>query len=259
MSPHPIIRISDLCFRYGTSDPTVLENLSLTIPAGKITTVLGPNGTGKTTLLHLILGMLTPQAGSIRIDGHIQSTGARRRMSHLIGLVPQGEYVAFDFSLLEYVLLGRAPYLGALQMPDESDYEIALDALRSTGLLELWHRSVPNLSGGERQLAMVARALAQQTSILLLDEPTSHLDLGNKWRVLNLLCDLSRKGTTIVLTTHDPNIAAAIADHVVFVRDGRVLASGTKREVFTSENLSRAYGVPVNVLEVQGRPLVLNS
>ena len=259
MTTNSIISISGLRFSYGAPDPTVLENLSLEIPAGSITTVLGPNGTGKTTLLHLILGMLSPQAGSIQIDGRLQSKEARRHMSRLISLVPQGEYVAFDFSLLEYVLLGRAPYLGTLQLPSESDYEIALDALRSTGLLELRHRPVPNLSGGERQLAMVARALAQQTSILLLDEPTSHLDLGNKWRVLNLLCDLSRKGVTIVLTTHDPNIASAIADHVVFVRDGNVLASGAKTDVFTSENLTRTYGLCVEVLEVRGKPMVLNA
>ena len=253
------LSVSDLSFSYNGAKGTVLHNLSLEIPGGAITAILGPNGSGKTTLLRLLLGVLRPQQGSIRVAGRLQKQYSRRELGQIMGLVPQEEHIPFDFSVLEYVLLGRAPYLGPLEMPGESDRAVALQALLTAGLAHLQHRPVPNLSGGERQLATLARALAQQPRVLLLDEPTAHLDLGNKGRLLTILRDLARAGVTLVLTTHDPNAAAMVAGFVVLMRQGQVLDAGPTASMLTSEKLSATYGIPVEVFQVADRRVILLS
>ncbi len=180
----PSVALIDLHFGYDKKSSTVLQGLSLDIPPGSITAILGPNGAGKTTLLRIILGLLAPQAGNISIDGKPQKSYSRQQMSRLIGLVPQSEYIPFDFSVLEFVLLGRAPYLGPLEMPGEVDRHIALEALRAIGLEHLQDRPAPLLSGGERQLAMVARArakaapaVARRTDVASrLEQSRSHLE-----------------------------------------------------------------------------------
>jgi len=258
MNAPNILSLSDLRFGYDRKLPTVLQGLALDIPPGTITAILGPNGAGKTTLLHIILGLLAPQAGKILIDGKPHTSYSRRQMSRLIGLVPQSEYIPFEFSVLEFVLLGRAPYLGPLEMPSEGDRQVALEALRSIGLEHLWDRPTPSLSGGERQLAMVARALAQKTRLLLLDEPTSHLDLGNRDRTLNVLRALARDGMTIIFTTHDPNLATT-ADYVVLLRRGAILAAGAMATTLTTENLSATYCIPVQVIRWDGRVFVVSE
>jgi len=257
MSAHEMIALDGVHFGYNGREHAVLRDLSLSLPAGAITAILGPNGSGKTTLLHLILGVLTPQGGVIRLAGQPQAGYSRRQMSQLIGLVPQEEHSPFDFSVLDYVLLGRAPYLGALAMPGEADYRLAQAALQTTGLTHLQHRTIPTLSGGERQLAVMARALAQQPRILLLDEPTSHLDLGNKARLIEILRVLADEGVSIVLTTHDPEVAAAIAGFVVLMRRGQVLAAGEADSVLTAEQLSETYGVAVRVFQIENRRVIV--
>jgi len=252
----PILSLTDLCFGY-EPHAQVLRGVSLDILPGTITAILGPNGAGKTTLLRLILGLLKPQHGTIYLEGRPQKTFSRREMSRLMGLVPQSEYIPFDFSVLEFVLLGRAPYLGPLDMPREQDRAIALEALRAIGLEHLRDRATPSLSGGERQLAMMARALAQQPRLLLLDEPTSHLDLSNRDRVLNVLRAQAREGVTVIFTTHDPNLAATIADYVILMRRGTLLAAGTLETTLTAENLTATYGIPVRVTRVDGQLFVV--
>jgi iron complex transport system ATP-binding protein len=251
------IAVQHVSFRYGPSNPLVLDDVSVDIPSGAITALLGPNGSGKSTLLHLLLGLLAPGSGHIRLMGRPQNEYRRREASRILGLVPQDEHVAFDLSVLEYVLLGRAPYFDLLERPHQKDRQLACEALTTAGIPFLEKRSVPSLSGGERQLATVARALAQQPAVLLLDEPTSHLDLANARRILHVLRSLKDAGKTIVLTTHDPNAASAIADYVILLREGKVLSSGPAAEVLTATHLSATYGVEVDVLEFRGRPLVL--
>jgi iron complex transport system ATP-binding protein len=246
-------------FAYASDGPEVLRDLSLDVPAGSITALLGPNGSGKTTLLWLMLGLLEPGAGTIHVAGRPREHYSRRDLSRQVGLVPQDEPVAFDLSVLEFVLLGRAPYLGLLELPSEADRGLARDALATIGLAALAHRAVPSLSGGERQLATIARALVQQSQILLSDEPTAHLDLANTRRVLAVMRELGREGRTLVFTTHDPNLAAAIADHVVLLRDGRILAAAPTAAAMTAESLSATYGVAVEIVEVRGRPLVITG
>jgi iron complex transport system ATP-binding protein len=260
MRPHDgaaLLSLSGLSFRYNGTRTDVLRDLSLDVPSGTITAILGPNGSGKTTLLRLLLGVLRPRQGTIRLAGRLQGSYSRRELSQWVGLVPQDEHIPFDFSIMEYVLLGRAPYLGPLAMPGEGDHQVALAALRTTGLAGLQHRPLPNLSGGERQLAVLARALAQRPRILLLDEPTAHLDLANQGRFLGIMRDLVQAGVTLVLTTHDPNLASTVAGFAVLMRQGQILDAGPSGSVLTAEKLSATYGVPVQVYQVGDRRLIL--
>jgi iron complex transport system ATP-binding protein len=252
-----IISLSALSYSYNDSARPVLRDLSLEIPAGTVTAILGPNGSGKTTLLRLLLGVLRPRQGTIALEGRSQSSYSRRELSRLVGLVPQDEHIPFDFSVLEYVLLGRAPYLGPLAMPSAVDQQIALAALQMAGLAQLQHRPLPNLSGGERQLAVVARALAQKPRILLMDEPAAHLDLANKGRLLGIMRELVTEGITLVLTTHDPNTASAVAGFVVLMHQGQVLDAGSTSAMLTQTKLSATYGVAVAVFQIDGRRIIL--
>jgi iron complex transport system ATP-binding protein len=253
----PIVSISGLSFTYDGAAGAALDELTLDIPAGAVTAILGPNGSGKTTLLRVLLGVLPAATGTVLLDGLPQERVPRRQRGQLMGLVPQDEHIPFDFSVLEYVLLGRAPYLGPLAMPGEVDRTVALEALNLVGLAHLRDRALPNLSGGERQLAVVARALAQEPRILLLDEPTAHLDLSNQGRILEIMGELTAQGVTLVMTTHDPNLASSVAAFAVLMRQGRILDAGPAKEMLTAGRLSATYSVPVQVFDVDGRRIVL--
>ena len=258
MSAGPILSLRDLVFGY-ERDRAVLHGLSFDVQPGTITAILGPNGAGKTTLLHLMLGLMHPAGGSIELAGRPLHSYSRRALSQWIGLVPQREHAAFDYSVLEYILMGRAPYLGILEQPSAADYQAAAEALRTLDLTALQNRPVTGLSGGELQLVLMARALAQQPRVLLLDEPTSHLDLGNKFRILNIIRDLARSGVTVLFTTHDPEAAAAVAGWVALMRAGQVLDFGALDAIFTAEKLSRAYDLPLQVVRVDGRIVLLEG
>jgi iron complex transport system ATP-binding protein len=247
-----ILQANAITFTYASASQAALEEISFDIFPGSVTTILGPNGAGKTTLLHLLLGIIRPASGSILLNGNPIQQYTRHELSQQIGLVPQSEYVPFDYSVLEYVVLGRAPYLGPLELPGENDIYIARDKMEEVGISHLENRAIPELSGGELQLVLLARALCQQPSILLLDEPTSHLDLANRNITLRILNKLRSSGTTIIFSTHDPEAAALIADHLVLMRAGHVLDSGSLDHVFTSETLSQVYGTPVEVIQVDG-------
>ncbi len=252
-----IISLAGVRFRYDGRMQELFSGLSLEIPAGSITALLGPNGSGKTTLLHLMLGILSPAAGTVLVARRPRQQYGRREFGKLVGLVSQDEYIPFDFTVLEYVLLGRAPRLHLLETPRAEDRRIAAAALETLGLAPLQGRSIQTLSGGERQLVMVARALAQEPAILLLDEPTSHLDLGNTRRILQVMEALRAGGKTVLFSTHDPNAAAAVADYVVLLRAGRVQAAGAMAEALTPDHLTATYGVPVEVAQVGERLLIV--
>jgi len=256
MSAAAALSVDGLHFSYSGSKEPALCDLSLEIPVGQVTAILGPNGSGKTTLLRVLLGVLRPARGQVLLAGQPRENYSRRQQSRLIGLVPQGEHVPFDYSVLEYVLLGRAPYLSPLEMPGETDRGIALQALDTVGLGHLRERPVPNLSAGERQLVAIARALAQDPAILLLDEPTAHLDLSNQGHLLEIMRALAAKKVTQVFSTHDPNLAVAMADRTVLMRKGRILDAGPTEALLEAERLSATYDTAVHVYRVDGRCLI---
>lgn len=251
-----ILSITDLEFSYEPDQQNVLNAITFEIQPGTITAILGPNGAGKTTLIHLLLGLRKPLSGSIQLNNKSISHYSRKELSQWIGLVPQSEYVPFEYSVLEYVLLGRAPYLGPLDLPAQADVEIARQALLQVGIEHLEARPIPELSGGELQLVLIARALAQQPKVLLLDEPTSHLDLSNRNITLQILNQLRSTGVTVLFTTHDPEAASLVANNLVLMRQGRVMHTGSLDATFTSQKLSETYGTHIDVIQVDGLPVV---
>lgn len=252
-----MISLEGIHFQYDPLDPVVLTDLSLEIPSETVTAILGPNGTGKTTLLHILLGLLKPSQGTTRVAGKQHRDYSKQELSRLIGLVPQFESIPFNFSVYEYVLLGRSPYLNPFQLPGEEDHRIACDALDAAGILHLAEKPVMEISGGERQLVHIARVFTQQTPILLLDEPTAHLDLQNQSRILSLLKKLAAAGSTAVMTTHDPNAAIYAAEYFVLMNRGQVAAQGQVDDVITAENLSGIYQTPIRVEKSNGHIMVV--
>jgi len=253
MSPNAI-ELDHLSYTYDSAGSPILDQLNLAIPRGSICAILGPNGSGKTTLLHLLLGLLKPLSGKLSLLGHSMNGSKSVLLKQMIGLVPQKETLPFELSVLEYVLLGRAPHLGIFDQPGEEDRNIARRFIESVGLQDLTHRSVPSLSGGEHQLAMVARALTQETEILLMDEPTAHLDLANTKTILQIMRSLHQNEKTIIYTTNDPNAASLAADYMVLIKQGSIVASGTTKSVFTTGTLSAVYGIDVEVMWSNERP-----
>jgi len=249
---HPILTFQEVSFGYHRHDRPLIEKLDLSLDPGKITVILGPNGAGKTTLLYLALGWLKKWSGIIALDGKTIDGFSRRALGKQIALIPQSEHVPFEYTVLEYVLLGRAPFLPPLGIPSMEDERIAFAALERVSIADLYNHSMLGLTAGERQLVLVARALTQQPRLLLLDEPTSHLDLSNKLHLLNILKGLKEQGTTILMTTHEPDLAFAISDQSVLMEKGRILTAGPTHEVATDENLSRIYNVPVRIVTVEG-------
>jgi iron complex transport system ATP-binding protein len=259
MNKDALITIDDLRFRYDPSQAWIFNSLTATISASEITAILGPNGVGKTTLLHILIGLLPYQSGSIYLANHPLDSYSRREMSRLIGLVPQLERIPFPFSVNEYVSMGRAPHIGMLGTPSQKDQRHVDQVLDILELQNLRERSVDELSGGESQLVRIARAMVQEPRVLLLDEPTAHLDLGNKHRILEVLQELVDEHTSVIFTTHDPDAAFAIAGQALLIHGTSALAFGPVEKVLTGKNLSRAYRLPVEVRRVDGRFIVMRK
>jgi iron complex transport system ATP-binding protein len=235
--------------RAGGESTFALRDVSVAVAPGSLTALLGPNGCGKTTLLKLLSGVIAPHTGEVTLAGQRLAGMPRREIARRVAVVPQETHPAFDFTALEMVLMGRHPHLGAFQLEGPDDLRIASQALTATGTAHLAERTYMTLSGGEKQRVIIASALAQAADILLLDEPTASLDLGYQLEIAALLSGLNReRGVTMVLATHDLNLAASICDTVVLVREGRVLATGPTREVLTTPMIRQLYGVDADVL-----------
>ena len=237
-----------------------LHDVSTTIERGSLTGLLGPNGCGKTTLLKLIAGVLRPERGVVMLDGRRIDQISRRDLARRFALVPQETHPAFDYSVLEMVLMGRHPYLGAFQLEGPEDLAIARSCLSATGTAHLANRPYMTLSGGEKQRVVIASALAQDPEILLLDEPTASLDLAYQLEVASLMSRLNQNHeVTMVLATHDLNLAASVCDRLVLVRSGRILAQGPTRDVLTSATIQQLYDVEadVHVHEPSGQLMVV--
>jgi iron complex transport system ATP-binding protein len=234
--------------RAGASPEFSLRDVSVAIPRGSLTGLLGPNGCGKTTLLKLLSGVLQPDCGATALEGRLLAAVSRREIARQIAVVPQDTHPAFDFTVMEMVLMGRHPHLGLFQLEGPHDLAIAREALAATGTSHLADRRFTTLSGGEQQRVAIASALAQSPRVLLLDEPTASLDLGYQLEVADLLRSLNRQhGVTMILATHDLNLAASLCDTLVLLRGGRVVAQGPTREVLTAAMVHQLYGVEADV------------
>ncbi len=235
----------------------VVQDVDVSIEAGEWVALIGPNGAGKTTVLRAIAGLL-PFDGSICLHGRETSSMQRRELSRLVALVPQEPFTPAWMTVGEYVLLGRTPHLGALAREGRRDRIAASRALERLDLLAYADRLLGTLSGGEKQRAVVARALAQEASIVILDEPTAALDIGHQQQALELLEDLRGKSElTLVAAMHDLTLAAQYVERMVMIRDGRIVADGSPAHVLTEERIAEHYDATISVVDVGGAVAVV--
>ena len=254
----PVIEAREIKYRYSTD--WVLNDLSLTVEQGEIAGIIGPNGSGKTTILKLMSKVLRPEAGNVWLMSKNIASMKQREIAKLVAVVPQGTSIAFPFTVREIVLMGRSPHLGLLQMERESDMRIADNAMALTDTLEFADRSIDELSGGERQRVIVARALAQEPKVMLLDEPTSYLDINHQVEIFDLIKRLnSERDLTVVIVSHDLNMAAEYCDRLILLKNGRVYKDGSPREVITEADIREVYEANVVVSDnaVTGAPHII--
>lgn len=239
----------------------VLRGVNLSVGEGEVVSIIGPNGAGKSTLIKLIAGILPPQAGEIEILGCPLQRWNRKKLAQVMALVPQGAYIPPTFSVWESIFLGRAPYLSFPGIARERDIKAIEKAMRWVKIEHLKDCLVGELSGGERQRVILARALAQEPKILLLDEPTAHLDIHHQVSILGLIRKFAREeGLAVLAVLHDLNLASFFSDRIVLLGYGKVLAQGTPEEVIEREKLKEAYGSEITVIPRPGnshRPIVL--
>ncbi|MEI8356726.1 MAG: ABC transporter ATP-binding protein [Deltaproteobacteria bacterium] len=247
----PLVDVQDLAFSY-TNDPahSVFRDVSFSIRRGDIFCILGPNGTGKTTLLKCVCNVFQGWRGTIRLDGREISSMKTSDVSKGIGYVPQNQVPSFPFQVRDIVVMGRAPHLNVFSSPAKKDRRIACAAMETVGILSLEERPCTMLSGGEWQLTLIARALAQEPRVMVLDEPTSHLDLGNQVRILRVVKGLAEGGMGIVMATHFPDHAFIAATEVAIMNKRSFAQKGPPEEVITDFNMRDAYGVDVKVIQV---------
>lgn len=252
-----MIDLRSVSFRY--RQDWVLQDVSLKIERGEFIGVIGPNGSGKSTLLKTLCRLLSPQKGEVLMDLVPLKEMNQGEIARKIAVVPQEAYSLFPFRVIEMVLMGRSPYLGHLMFEGAKDLEIAKKAMDWTEILPIGERFIDELSGGERKRVFIARALAQEPEVILLDEPTANLDIHHQVDFLNLILNLNReKGLTIVMASHDLNIASEYCDRLILLRGGRIYTMGPPREVITRENIEKVYGCKVWVDDnpISGMPRI---
>lgn len=241
------IEVNNLKFSYGAH--TVLDGVSFDLERGKLIALMGPNGTGKSTLFRLMLGFLRPDSGSIKIGGTELRDMSNAQRAGKIAYIPQSVDPVYNYTVEEVVLMGLTGSLGVLSMPKKEHKEAVRKTLRSLGIEELSERGYARISGGERQLVLLARALVQKAGTLLMDEPTANLDYGNQHKVMKKVRDLTAEGYTVMMSTHNPEQAFLYADRVLVLCDGSLAGDGSPEQVLTGEMLQRIYGIPVLLAE----------
>ena len=240
------VKVKGLSFSYEKSK-LILDNISFELHAGNVLCVLGPNGVGKSTLFRCILGLLSKYEGEIRINDKRTDMLKPKELSRLVAYVPQSHIPVFNYTVFDIVLMGTTSMQKMFSSPGEKENEIVLNALQMIGIEHLKDRSFLQISGGEQQLTLIARALAQQAKVLVLDEPTANLDYGNQLKILTQMKSLSEKGYTIIQSTHHPDQAFLFADEVLAIFDGKILAHGQPSQVITKQIIKNLYDVDVEV------------
>ena len=236
----------------------IASGIDITLTAGQVTCLLGPNGVGKTTLFKTLLGLIPPLAGTIHIGGEDFAGLSRAQIARHIAYVPQAHPAAFAYTVLDLVIMGRTAYLGPFGQPSQNDYAKAMAALAALGIASLADRDSMRISGGQRQLALIARALAQEARIVIMDEPTASLDLGNRVLVLDRVREMAAHGLAVLLSTHEPEQAFDIADHVAVLTPSKAFQTGPAKTVLTPQRLTELYGVDLTVETTQSGRLVVS-
>ena len=248
--------VENLCFSYRHGFE--LRDINLKVESGRIVTLLGPNGSGKTTLLKCINALLKPKTSCVYVDGKDVLKMKESELAKLMGYVPQSHNPVFPYSVLDVVLMGRTSHLSMFQQPSKADFQKAEEALRSVGLYNLRDRPYTEISGGERQLVLIARALAQEPKVILLDEPTAHLDFKNQFKVLKVIKNVAReRDVAVIMSLHDPNLAYLFSDVVALMKDGRIIACSNPDNVITRENIRSVYGIDAEIVDNGRGKLVL--
>lgn len=246
-----IYEVKDLTFSYRAGERKVLNAASLQLNKGEILCILGPNGAGKTTLLNCMAGLLKPDAGRVILCGKDLDTMNPKEIARLVGYVPQMHTPAFDYTVFDFVLMGRAPKTGTFSRPGKEDETLCMDILKSMGIDNLAGKSYLEISGGERQQALIARAIAQQPAAILFDEPTAHLDYGNQHRVLGRIKEMAQEGFSVIITTHNPDHALLLGDKAAIVsRDGSI-TQGRVEDIITAERLREVYDIDLHLEYVE--------
>ena len=244
MTEQYAVEIQNLTYRYDKAKE-LLENVSLKIPENSIVTILGKNGTGKTTFLNCLLGFIHDYSGDIAFFGKKQKQFSRKELAQVVGLVPQLSQVSFDFTVEEFVLMGCNPTMNYFSVPGRAGNEAVEAALKALNITHLRDRFVNSLSGGERQLVYIARTLAQKPKIIVLDEPTSALDFGNSIKITDLILRLQKEGYTIILTCHNPDYPFVFRSHTVALLPNNKILFGESEKILTDEVLTQLYGVEI--------------
>lgn len=250
-SGRPLLSVRDL--RVDLGGRPIVRGVSFTLGSGELTCILGPNGCGKTTTLRALLGLTPSKQGFVEVEGISTTPLGDRDRALLFAYVPQSHEPSFSYDVEDVVLMGRTPHLGLLSQITPSDEKIARDCMRRLGIAELARRPFTQLSGGQQQLVLIARALAQQPRVLVMDEPCASLDFGNQLVVMRQARALANDGMGVLMVTHDPDHALGFADQVVVMQDGGVLAQGSPGDVLTDDLLSGLYHLPIHVAEVSWR------
>jgi iron complex transport system ATP-binding protein len=244
------LEVADLAFGYPGKE--IGRDVTFDLTGGEVFCLLGPNGGGKTTLFKTVLRLLAPRRGRIAVDGQPTAEWSRPRLARVFGYVPQAQLGVFPFTVAEIVLMGRTAHIGPFATPSRADRAVAEETLVTLGIAHLAERPYTEISGGERQLTLIARALAQQPAILVMDEPTASLDFGNQVRVLGQIARLAGRGIALMFSTHDPDHAFLCADRVALLHRGRLARIGRPAAVITSDTLHEVYGAHVIITEVTG-------
>ncbi|MEN6553575.1 MAG: ABC transporter ATP-binding protein [Methanobacterium sp.] len=244
-----ILEINHGGFSYNQKE-NIFNDVNLSLENGDVLCILGPNGTGKSTLIKCMNGLLKLSSGNILINNQNIHSLNKNDLAKIIGYIPQSHNSTFAFSVFDVVLMGRAPHLSLTSIPGDKDYKIAEEALKSLGISHLTDKTYTEISGGERQMVLIARVLAQQPQILLLDEPTSHLDFGNQIRTLDVINKLAENGLSVIMTSHFPDHAFLSSNKVAIMNGGTIMEMGTPESVITEENMRRAYNIDVKIMEV---------
>lgn len=246
---NPILRIDNASFSYNRGEK-IFEGINLEVNKSDVLCILGPNGTGKSTLIKCINGLLNLDSGDIFLNSTNISEMARTDLAKMVGYIPQSHSSTFAFSVFDVILMGRAPHLNVTSVPGKKDFKIADKAMKSLGISHLKDKSYTEISGGEKQMVLLARVLTQEPELLLLDEPTSHLDFGNQIRTLDVINRLSENGLSVVMTSHYPDHAFLSSNKVAIMKDGGIMDIGKPESVVTEENMKKAYDIDVKVIDV---------